>query len=159
ANSVAEGAANGTPVGITASSSDPIGGTVTFSLSDNAGGRFAIDPTTGVVTVANGSLIDYKTAKRREVKEQASEGTLTSSHTYAIAVSDVAPAVAHDSDAAANSVAEGATNGTPVGITASSSDPSGGTVTFSLSDNAGGRFAIDPTTGVVTVANGSLIDY
>ena len=48
---------------------------------------------------------------------------------------------------------ENATNGTPVGITAFANDADGtDTVSYSLDDNAGGRFAIDATTGVVTVA-------
>ncbi len=33
----------------------------TFSLTDDAGGRFAIDTNTGEVTVANGALLDYET--------------------------------------------------------------------------------------------------
>ena len=50
-----ENAANGTTVGITALATDPDGtNTVTYSLDDDAGGRFAIDATTGVVTVAGG---------------------------------------------------------------------------------------------------------
>src|SRR5207248_2917987 len=72
---------------------------------------------------------------------------------------DHAPTAAVDSNLAANTVAEGAANGTTVGITASSSDVNGGTLTYSLVDNAGGRFAINASTGVVTVADGTLLDY
>src|SRR5207244_3409211 len=73
-NSVAEGAANGTTVGITASSSDANGPAVTFSLTDDAGGRFAINSTTGVVTVANGTLLDFDTATSHSITVQASDG-------------------------------------------------------------------------------------
>ena len=159
ANTVAEDAANGTLVGITASDADVNGGTVTYSLSDNAGGRFAINPTTGVVTVADGTLLNFETATSHNITVQASDGTLTSAQTFAIAVSDVAPATPTDTNATANTVAENAANGTLVGITASDADVNGGTVTYSLSDNAGGRFAINPTTGVVTVADGTLLDF
>src|SRR5436190_345782 len=48
-----------------------------------------------------------------------------------------------DGNNATNTVSEGASNGDLVGITATSSDVNGGTVTFTLSDSAGGRFAID----------------
>lgn len=51
----------------------------------------------------------------------------------------------------AENAANGATVGTPVGYTAGS--------TKSLSDDAGGRFAINSSTGVITVANGSLLNY
>ena len=88
------------------------------------------------------------------VTAQASDGTLTSSQTFTIAVTDVAPSTPVDSDGAANTVAEGAANGTTVGVTASSTDVNGPAVTYSLTgDTSGGGFAIDATTGVVTVAD------
>ena len=99
-------------------------------------------------------------ATSHNITVQASDGTLTSSQTFTIAVSDVAPATPTDSNGATgDSVAEGAANGTAVGITATAADVNGGTVTYSLTDDAGGRFAINATTGVVTVADGSLLDY
>ncbi len=55
-----------------------------------------------------------------------------------------------DSDSAANEVDENAGVGTAVGITATASDP-GDTVTYQLLDDAGGLFAIDTNSGVVTV--------
>nr|WP_165123039.1 cadherin repeat domain-containing protein [Bradyrhizobium sp. 6(2017)]QIG91065.1 cadherin repeat domain-containing protein [Bradyrhizobium sp. 6(2017)] len=160
ANTVSEGAANGDLVGITATSSDVNGGTVTFSLSDDAGGRFAIDASTGVVTVANASLLDFETTTSHDITVKAADasGAFTT-QTFTIAVTDVAPTQPVDGNNAANTVSEGAANGDLVGITATSSDVNGGTVTFSLSDDAGGRFAIDASTGVVTVANASLLDF
>ncbi|WP_162243979.1 cadherin repeat domain-containing protein [Pseudorhodoferax sp. Leaf265] len=165
ANQVAENAANGTAVGITAQAVDPDGtATVSYSLTDNAGGRFTIDANTGVVTVADGSLLDFEAASSHQITVLAasSDGS-TSSTNFTIALGDVneAPvgAVA-DVDAAANTVAENATNGTVVGITTQAIDPDGtATVSYSLTDNAGGRFAIDASTGVVTVADGSLLNY
>ncbi|RCW63014.1 cadherin domain-containing protein, partial [Pseudorhodoferax soli] len=165
ANQVPEDAANGTAVGITAQATDPDGtDTVSYSLSDNAGGRFAIDASTGVVTVADGSLLDYETASSHQITVLAtsSDGT-TSSANFTVALINVneAPVGAvTDVNASANQVAENAANGTAVGIVAQAADPDGAdTVGYSLSDNAGGRFAIDATTGVVTVADGSLLDY
>ena len=67
--------------------------------------------------------------------------------------------VPSDANLAPNTVAENAAIGTAVGITAFASDADATTngVTYSLSDDAGGRFAINPTTGVVTVAG--ALDY
>ncbi|WP_186289687.1 cadherin-like domain-containing protein [Methylomonas koyamae] len=165
ANSVAENAANGTVVGITALATDAdTGATISYSLSDDAGGRFAIDSNTGVVTVADGSLLDYETATSHSITILAtsSDGS-TNSQTFSIAVTNVNDnpvSTLTDSNATANSVAENAANGTVVGITALATDAdSGATISYSLSDNAGGRFAIDSSTGVVTVADGSLLDY
>jgi T5SS/PEP-CTERM-associated repeat protein len=160
ANHVAENAANGTLVGITAVASDPEGHAITYSLTDDAGGRFAIDANTGVVTVADGSKLDFETSQSHQITVQASDGVNTSQQTFTIAIDNVnePPSAPADANAAANSVASYVKNGTVVGITAKSVDPEGTPVTYSLSDNAGGRFAIDPTTGVVTVANGALLN-
>src|SRR5439155_759905 len=64
-----------------------------------------------------------------------------------------------DTDAGDNKVAENAATGTVVGITALATDADvGATISYSLSDNAGGRFSIDSATGVVKVADGTLLD-
>lgn len=64
-----------------------------------------------------------------------------------------------DANIAANQVTEGAATGTVVGVTAFASDADAtALVTYSLTNDAGGRFAIDATTGVITVANGGLLD-
>ncbi|RYX79929.1 cadherin repeat domain-containing protein, partial [bacterium] len=167
ANSVAENATNGTLVGITASATDADGttNTITYSLSDNAGGRFAINASTGVVTVANGTLLNYEAATSHAITVVATSADGSSSNqVMTINLSDVDEfdvGAVTDTNAAANSVAENATNGTVVGITASATDADGttNTITYSLSDSAGGRFAINAVTGVVTVASGSLLNY
>jgi hypothetical protein len=161
-DTVAEGAANGSSVGITASSADPNGPAPTYSLTDDAGGRFAIDPGTGIVTVANGAAIDFETAVGHAygITVQAMSGALSTTQNFSIGITDVAPSAPIDNNGNTNSVFEGATNGTAVGITASSADPGGGPApTFTLTDSAGGRFAINSTTGIVTVANGAAVDF
>ncbi|MEL0614950.1 Ig-like domain-containing protein, partial [Marinomonas arenicola] len=64
-----------------------------------------------------------------------------------------------DADSDANVVSEGAANGTEVQVTGLAVDPDGDAVTYSLSDDHNGAFAIDATTGVVTVADNSKLDY
>ncbi|MBE0608786.1 MAG: PKD domain-containing protein [Dehalococcoidia bacterium] len=123
----------------------------------NAEGRFAIDPSTGVVTVADGSLLDFESATAHTIAVLASKEGFALVGIYRINVTDV-PAAPVDTDAAADQVSEGAAAGTAVGITASSVGESGSTVAYSLADNAGGRFAINASTGVVTVSNGVLLD-
>ncbi|MCP5014655.1 MAG: cadherin repeat domain-containing protein, partial [Ketobacter sp.] len=159
ANAVAEDAANGTAVGVTALASDADATTnaVTYSLDDNAGGRFQIDANTGVVTVADNTLLDYETATSHDVTVRATSADgSTDTDTFTINLTDADEAdvsVPVDSDAAADQVNENVANGTVVGVTAFATDPDGtDTVTYSLSDDAGGRFQIDANTGVVTVA-------
>ncbi|WP_143035694.1 VCBS domain-containing protein [Bradyrhizobium sp. Rc2d] len=163
ANSVAEGAAAGTTVGITASATDVDGPLVTYALaSDTSGGGFTINSTTGVVTVADPSKINYESAASHaySVTVQTSDGTLNSQQTFSIAVTDVAPSTPVDGNAATNTVAEGAAAGTSVGLTASATDVNGPAVSYSLvGDTSNGGFAINATTGVVTVADPSKISY
>ena len=146
-------------VGIDANSGDAHGGTVTFSLTNNAGGRFAINSSTGVVRVANASLLDFETATSHSITVQASDGTNSTTQSFSIAVTNVAPTTPIDGDNNSDSISEGAINGDLVGIDANSSDIHGGAVTFSLTDDAGGRFAIDTRSGVVTVLDVSLLDF
>ena len=163
--SIAENAADGSPVG-TLSASDPNGAGETFaySLVDDAGGRFAIDSDTGVITVADTALLDYESATSHTVTVRVTDsGAETYSKTFTINLTDAdefdVGAIA-DSNAAANSIAENAANGTAVAITALATDADAtDDVSYSLTDDAGGRFAIDANTGVISVADGSLLDY
>ena len=161
-NTVAENAAVGTVVGLTASANDAdIGAVVTYSLSNDAGGKFAINSTTGVVTVAG--ALDYETATSHDITVVASssDGSASTSQTYTIAVTNVNDntlTAVSDTDTAANSLAENAAIGAAVGITAHASDAdTGAVVTYSLTDDAGGKFSINATTGVVTLA--SALDF
>ncbi len=164
ANTVAEGAAAGTAVGITAHSTDVNGGAVTYALTgDTSGGGFKIDANTGVVTVADPTKLDFESTApghTQTITVQASDGTLTSSQTFTIGITDVPLPTPTDTDATANSVAEGAAAGTHVGVTASAVDPNGPSTHYSLTgDTSGGGFAIDANTGVVTVADPTKIDF
>ncbi|MFN9750435.1 MAG: beta strand repeat-containing protein, partial [Planctomycetota bacterium] len=166
ANTIAENTANGTAVGITASASDADAttNTITYTLDDNSGGRFAINSSTGIVTVANSSLLNYEAATSHSITVRATSADGSwSTQSYTISLTDVDEfdvGAVTDTDAAANSVAENSANGTTVGITASASDADAttNTITYTLDNSAGGRFAINSSTGVVTVANSSLLD-
>ncbi|MCA9127761.1 MAG: cadherin-like domain-containing protein [Planctomycetales bacterium] len=71
-NAVAENSLAGTQVAITAFAQDgDMPDTVTYSLLDAAGGRFAIDANTGVVTVADGQLLNYENATSHTITVQA----------------------------------------------------------------------------------------
>ena len=165
ANAVTENAPAGIPVGITARAVDADGpDVISYALTSNPGGLFAIDAATGLVTVA--SAIDRETvgaATSVEVTATSTDGT-SAAATFAIAISDADEfdvTVPEDVDAAANTVAENASAGTLVGITARALDGDStiSAVTYRLANNAGGRFAIDPISGVVAVAAGAILDF
>src|SRR5262249_14363932 len=117
---VAENSANGTVIG-TASGHDPdAGATLTYSLQDNAGGRFAINATTGVLTVANGSLLDFETATSHAITVRATDqGGLFHDTAFTILVTDVAPVV--DGDGTNNTLAGTPDNDTMHGFAGSDS--------------------------------------
>jgi len=169
---VAEGTADGTAVGIDVSvdpSSVLAGATVDYALVDSVGGMFAIDPATGVVTLSNSSLLDYQNApeinggpdRGYTITVEASTVGFTSVRTFTVLVTpgNDAPNAPVDTNAGLDHVVEGAATGTLVGITAQATDPNGNPVSYSLSDNDGGRFQINASTGVVSVLDGSLLDY
>ena len=62
----------------------------TFSLTDDAGGRFAIDGNTGEITVADGSLLDYESAISHNVTVEVTDaGGNTSSEVMSITIDNV----------------------------------------------------------------------
>ena len=154
--SVSESAGNGTVVG-DASHSDPENNGIRYSLANDAGGRFAINATTGIVTVANAGAINSEAATAHTIRIRVQDNTnLAREENFTINVTNVNEA---PTDIAfSGSVSESAGNGTVVGD-ASHSDPEDNGIRYSLANDAGGRFAINATTGVVTVANAGAINF
>jgi len=167
ANAVSENAVNGAAVGLTANATDEENTAITYSLvaanpNDVSVQAFAIDAATGVVSVANAALLDFETTQSYTIRVRAEDADgMGSEKDFIINVLDGndAPAAPTDANAAANSVAENAATGALVGITAQATDPNADGLTYALLDDAGGRFQIDAATGVVSVADGSLLDF
>jgi Tfp pilus assembly protein FimT len=89
ANTVAESAAVGSSVGITAFATDPdLTDTVTYSLDDSAGGRFAIDTNTGLITLSGGLDFENASSHNVTVRATSSDGSFTT-RVFTISVSDV----------------------------------------------------------------------
>ncbi|WP_017003045.1 beta strand repeat-containing protein, partial [Enterovibrio norvegicus] len=162
ADTVSESAAIGDSVGVTFNSVDGDGSdSITFTLTDNAGGLFTIDPDSGKVTVAG--ALDYETATSHNITVQATstDGSSTT-HTMTINLTDdkseFSVTAITDSDATNSEISENAGIGSTVGLTLNATDSDAtDTVSYSLSNNASGLFTIHPTSGVVTVAGN--LDY
>ncbi|MFO0700790.1 MAG: DUF4347 domain-containing protein [Nitrospira sp.] len=89
-DTVAENAATGTVVGTAAGVDPDAGDTKSYSLTDTAGGRFAINASTGQITVADGSLLNYEANASHTITVQVTDsGGLTVDKTFTIGVSDV----------------------------------------------------------------------
>jgi len=154
--SLAENAANATVVGSLLASDPDASDTLTFLiLSGNTGSAFALDPSSGVLTVANSSVVDYETNPTFSLVVQVSdqEGH-TDSANVAISLTNVdeAPTAASESFSL--------NEDTPFvaaapGVLSNDSDPEGQPLTavlvsgpaqaaaFSL--NANGSFSYTPT--------------
>ena len=167
-NKVDENASVGTAVGITAYADDA-GDSVSYTLSDSAGNKFAIHETSGVVTV--NAKLNYESAASHSITVQAtsSDGSFMRK-SFGIEViddpnesndgtsNDVSAVT--DTNTSDDEVEENAANGSLVGITAYASDADEGEgVSYSLLRDADGRFGIDTTSGVVSVADGSKLNY
>ena len=169
-NKVDENASVGTAVGITAYADDAdAGDSVSYTLSDSAGNKFAIHETSGVVTV--NAKLNYESAASHSITVQAtsSDGSFMRK-SFGIEViddpnesndgtsNDVSAVT--DTNTSDDEVEENAANGSLVGITAYASDADEGEgVSYSLLRDADGRFGIDTTSGVVSVADGSKLNY
>ena len=156
---VAENSPNGTVVASVATVTDVDNSSgFTYSLQDTAGGRFAINAS-GVITVANGGLLDYETNTSKTVTVRVTDaGGLSYDENLLISVTDVVENQAPtDINLSTTTVQENSLNvllGTL--STVDPDDVSG--FTYTLTDNAGGRFEL-LNGNEIHVARGDLLDY
>jgi len=150
-NQVAEDAAPGTPIGVTAQATDPPF-TITYSLTADYSGAFQINGSSGVVTVLNNTPLVYPNVATITILSTSSGGTTSSLVVSDISILQQASNISTltDSDPATNEVKEDANINTPVGVTLLATDGPY-TVTYELTDNDAGGFKVDANTGVVTV--------
>lgn len=155
ANTVAEDAAIGSVVGVTALALDvDAGDTVSYKLSaaDVSAGLFKINSVTGVVTVKGALNFEATDSHSITVIASSTDGS-SKSENFTITVTnvneDVSPVV--DKDTSTNEITSNAEVGTEVGITALATDPDDGDVVRYRLNDVSGAFEIDAITGKVTV--------
>ncbi len=154
-NSVAENLGGGTVAG-TLSSVDPDqGDSHSYSLLDDAGGRFVL--VGNELRVADGASFNYEQTSAYSINVRTTDaGGLSTTRPLTIFIGDVneAPtAVQIDHPA----VDENSPDGSVVGHLSALDPDFYGAHSFTLLDNAGGRFALSGNQ--LVVANGSLLDY
>ena len=135
---------------------DKDGDTLTYSLSGADASSFAIDASTGWITV--NSSLDYETKKSYSITVVANDGKGGSgSIEVTISVLDVNEDPQFSSDTTTRLIAEQLAPGANVGDPVTATDPDGDTLAYSLSGADAASFSIDASTGQIT-ANSSL-DY
>ena len=152
---VNENSPNNTIIGqISVSDPDP-DDTHTLTLLDNAGGRFQL--VGNQLQVANGNLIDYETNSSHNITIKATDaGNLSIQKALTINVINVNESPT-DVQLSNTTIEENSPNGTVI-TTLNTIDPDfNNSFTYSLVDNAGGRFAIN--NNQLIVADGSKLDY
>lgn len=137
---VNENSSNGTVVGLVSGG----GADVTYSLTSNAGGRFAIDAG-GTVTVANGVLLDHESAPSQNITVRARDlaGNTTDS-VLAVTINNV-----NEAPVISGSPATSVEGYTAYSFTPNAIDPEGDAITFSIT-NKPVWASFDSTTGTLS---------
>ncbi|MCT7958467.1 hypothetical protein [Laspinema palackyanum] len=153
--SIAENSANGAIIAALSTVDGDAGDTHTYTLIDNAGGRFTLSG--NQLAVGNGSLLDFETTASHGIIVQTRDSAgNTFDKPFTMSLTDVNEAPT-DITLSQSSIDENSPNGTVVG-NVTPVDPDGGdTHTYSLINTAGGRFALEGDRLVVT--DRTLLDY
>jgi hypothetical protein len=161
---VSETATVGTVVGtVNASDADLVVGNILQSwqiVSGNGDGVFAINNSTGRITIADVSALDYETASSYTIGLQVGDGDFNSAvQTITIAINDENDEAPVVNAGQVLSVDENSAAGTVVGTIRGSDADAGAVLTgwTIVSGNTSSVFTLNPSSGVLTVA-GSL-DY
>ncbi|MCK5807391.1 cadherin repeat domain-containing protein, partial [bacterium] len=138
-----------------------IQGSVIYAITaGNDAGGFAINSSTGEITVASQSVLDFEITPTFVLTISATDDENSDSETVAIDLNNL-----NDSDPILSdvewSLSEVADIGTVVGtITAVDGDGDLNTISYAIiAGNDAGVFAIDSATGQVTVADNSTLDF
>lgn len=157
--SILENASNLVAVGKVTGVDPNAGDVLSYSLVNDAGGRFGINASTGQIFTLNGALLDYESATSHNITVRVQDAAgLTYQEVLTINVTDRPDSAPTDLILEGGSVIETALSMTNVAtVTAVDPDNSGGLI-FSLLDDAGGRFVIDPYEGIIQTAEGAAFD-
>ena len=151
--SIAENLQTGVNVIRIKASDEDSGDSLTYSLSGTNSSHFAISSSTGLVTTAQ--LLDKETVGSYSLNVTVTDGTLSVTESLSITVSDVNDAPAFNDAPYATTVVE---NDAGAAVyTVSATDDDGDSLTFTITGTGSVDFSLNPTTGVVTLAD--ALDY
>ena len=141
---------------------DTPGSNLTYLWDIDGDGQFTENITGASPILAVSDLVTLGLSnglRRNNVTVQVGDGTNISTASTQLTINNLPPSPPVDLLAdAVDHVVDGSPNGTTVGIQVLSTDPGNDSVTYRFTDNAGGRFAINASTGVITIANSLLLN-
>ncbi|CCN46041.1 exported hypothetical protein [Vibrio nigripulchritudo MADA3029] len=142
---------------------DPDGNALTYNIvGGNEDGVFAINPTTGLISVVDNSLLDFYITPRYRLQVSASNGSQSDSAIVTVNIQET------NQDPFKNvsvELGDNVKNGYPVhdfnhDLTGTDADPKGNTYFYEIvSGNESGIFEINSVTGEVSVKDNSGLDY
>ncbi len=155
-------AETGTIAGTILGSDPDAGQTLTYTIvSGNTSSAFNLNPNSGVLSVANASAINYQINPIFNLVVRATDNgtpSLNCTANITVTVSDFnnPPIIASQTF----SIDENSTTGTQAGIVVATDNDPSQTLTFSILDgNANNAFAINASSGALTVANPLALDF
>lgn len=146
----------------TALVTDQDGHTVTLEITGgNDSGAFALDPTTGEISIVDSAAFDYEKFQSVTLEITATDsGAPAASSTAYLTVKLMDINEAPQITTTTLSVPDGSPNGHPVGQVAVSDPDSGTSLQYAITGGTGAAaFAINSATGMVTVADASKVNY
>lgn len=147
--SVAENAAITTPVYTTVATDPDANTTLSYTLGGTDAAAFTINPTTGAVSLR--APADFETKPSYSFTVTASDGSLSTTQTVTLNVTNVNEAPVFAAATRTTTVAENVAAGTALFTAGGAVDPdAGAVVTYSLTGTDASAFAVNPTTGAVT---------
>ncbi|MCA9085006.1 MAG: cadherin domain-containing protein, partial [Planctomycetaceae bacterium] len=160
AMSIPENSPAGTIVGYISAVDPDVGDVLTYSIVSGVPNQpFAVDSANGTIRVVDSSLLDFETTTVWNVTVRVTDaGGLTDTQVVTIAAIDQNEAPT-DLLLSGGSVDENSAVGTVVGSVSGLDADAGDLLTYSLLNDAGGRFTIDMNSGTISVADGSLLNF
>ena len=172
--SIAENSAAGTNVGAAVTATSNTNSyDLTHALSGTDASKFTIESSSGQIKVKTGTSLDYETKTSYSVTvtvaaavAQIQSFTLDPNAPgdyvvpVTINVTNVNEGPEFSAATATRSIAENSAANSNVGaVVTAGADPEGDTVTYSLSGTDASKFDIGSSTGQITVASGTSLDY
>ncbi len=160
--SLAENSPAGTAVGTVSASDQDSGQSLSYAITGgNTSGAFAINSTTGAITVANAAALNFESTPSFALQVTVTDNggpVRSSSATITVNLTNVneTPTIGAQSF----TIAENSPVGTAVGTVIAGDVDAGQSLTYSIvGGNTGGAFAINATTGAITVVAPAALNY